>query len=156
MCKRKKQRFLRIQRKSPRNFRIAVLKKFRKISWKTSAVVYFALIFANYSTPPWTAAFKIIWESCRDGFLFYRCSCSKMLEQLFSKIPKSSMEKIRGGVLFSILANKALHDGQFPGNFLKYFKSAILKNTSGQLLLEGFLFYASSRPKVLKKLLWKI
>ena len=86
-------------------------------------------------------------------FLFYRCSRLKMLEQLFSKIRRTSMEKIRIGVLFSILDNKALHDGQFPSNFLKYFRTAILKNTSRQLLLEGFLFYASSRPKVLKKLL---
>ena len=63
------------------------------------------------------------------------------------------MEKIYGGVLFLILANKALHDGQFLDNFLKYFSTATLKNTSGQLLLEGFLFFRSSPWKVLKKLL---
>ena len=66
------------------------------------------------------------------------------------------MEKIRGGVIFSILAITAVHGGKFAGNFLKYFRTVILKNTSRHLLLEGFLYNASSRPKVLKKLLWKI
>ena len=43
-------------------------------------MVYFALTLAKENTPPRTAAFEIIWESRRDGFLFYRCSRSKMLE----------------------------------------------------------------------------
>ena len=47
------------------------------------------------------------------------------------------MEKIRGGVLLLILANKALHDGQFPdwfaGNFVKCLKAAISKDTCGRL-----------------------
>ena len=33
-------------------------------------VVHFDLILADKSTPPRTAAFEIIWESSRDGFLF--------------------------------------------------------------------------------------
>ena len=68
-------------------------------------VVYFALILTLKSTPPRTAAFEIIWESRRDGFLFYRCSRSKMLEKLFWKFRKNLKEKIRGGVLFLVLAN---------------------------------------------------
>ena len=42
-------------------------------------VVYFDLILGKKALP-WTAAFEIIWESRRDDFLFYRCSCSKLLE----------------------------------------------------------------------------
>ena len=86
-------------------------KKFKKIPWKTFVVVYFALILVLKSTPPETVGFEIIWESRRDGFLFYRYSCSKMLEYLFWKFWKNSKEKIHGGVLFKIFANKALHDG---------------------------------------------
>ena len=46
--------------------------KIQENAWKTSAVVHFDLILADKSTPPRTAAFKIIWESCRDGFFCYR------------------------------------------------------------------------------------
>ena len=99
--------------------------KFKKIPWKTSAVVNFSLNFTKNSTSSRTVVFEIIWESCRDGFLFYRCSRSKMLEQLFSKIQKNFMEKIRGGVTFSILANKALYDGQ---QLPESFKKAALKS----------------------------
>ena len=42
-------------------------------------LVYFDLILVR-KTPPWTATFEIIWESCRYGFLFYKCSRSKLLE----------------------------------------------------------------------------
>ena len=43
-------------------------------------VVYFDFILTNKSSPPRTAAFEIIWDSIRNGFLFYRWSRSKMLE----------------------------------------------------------------------------
>ena len=43
--------------------------KIQENPWKTSAVVHFDLILADKSTPPRTAAFEIIWESRRDGFL---------------------------------------------------------------------------------------
>ena len=33
--------------------------------------VHFDLILANKSTPPVMPAFEIVWESRRDGFLFY-------------------------------------------------------------------------------------
>ena len=54
-------------------------------------MVYFDLILAK-KTPSRTAAFEIIWESRRDGFLCYRCSRSKLLEYV--------LENIRGGALF--------------------------------------------------------
>ena len=47
-------------------------------SMETSVVVYIDLILAK-NTPPRTAAFEIIWERRRDGFLFFKCSDSKML-----------------------------------------------------------------------------
>ena len=51
-----------------------------------------------------------------------------MLEQLF--------RKVCDGVFFLILANKELHNGYF----LKYFKAAILKNSSERLFLQGFRY----------------
>ena len=41
--------------------------------------VCFDLILTK-KIPPRTAAFEIIWESRRDGCLFYRYSRSKLLE----------------------------------------------------------------------------
>ena len=67
-------------------------------------VVHFDLILADKSIPPRTAAYKIIWESRRDGFL-----------------EMQSLENVRIVVLKKnprwrtlILANKALHDYSFP------------------------------------------
>ena len=52
--------------------------KMQENSMETSVVVYIDLILAK-NTPPRTAAFEIIWERRRDGFLFFKCSDSKML-----------------------------------------------------------------------------
>ena len=60
-----------------RNFSCS--EKFNKIPKKTSMVVYFELVLA-IKTSPRTAAFEIIWESRRNGFLCYRYSRSKLLE----------------------------------------------------------------------------
>ena len=129
------QLFCKIQQNSLENIRIGVF-----------------LVLDKKSTPPLTAAVsEIIWESHRDGFLLYRCSRSKMLEQLFRKIREKCQEKIHGSVLFKILANKPLHYGQFPGNFLEHFRTAILQNTSGKLFVKGFLFYPKQSPESVKK-----
>ena len=135
---------LQITEKVTQKFYNSCSERFKVIPWKTLVVVYFNLILPNKSTPPWMTASEIIWESRRDGFHLCRCSRSKMLEQLF--------RKVCGGILFLILANKELHDGQFPGNFLKYFK-AVLRKNPGRLLLQGFSLYGSSHLEVLKKLL---
>ena len=71
--------------------------RFKEIPLKTSVVVYFTLILPKKSTPAWTAASEIIWESRPDGFLLCRCCRSKMLKQLF--------RKVCGGALFLILAS---------------------------------------------------
>ena len=52
--------------------------KFKKTPWKTSTVVYFELMLAK-KTPSRRANLGISWESCHDGFLFYKCSRSKLL-----------------------------------------------------------------------------
>ena len=54
--------------------------KIQEYPWETSVVVYFDLILTNKASPPRTAASLIIGQSRHDGFLFYRCSRSKMLE----------------------------------------------------------------------------
>ena len=121
-----------LQRKSQINFIITVLKDSTKFP-----------NLLNKSTPPWTVASEIIWESRRDGFLLCRYSLSKMLEQLFRKV---------WWCTFWILANKELRDGQFLGNFLKYFKTGLLKNTSGRLFLQDFSLNGSVKEAALKNL----
>ena len=73
-----------LQRKLPRNFRVAVLTNSRKFpEKKICGGVFFALILVHKSTPRRTTASEIMWESRCDGFLLCRCSGSKMLEHLF-------------------------------------------------------------------------
>ena len=73
------QRYLQITEEVTQKFQNSCSEKFKKISWKTSMVVYFELILAK-KTPPRTAASEIILESRHYGFLFYTCSHSKLLQ----------------------------------------------------------------------------
>ena len=134
------------KKKLPRNFSCS--EKFKKNPKKRSMVVYFELILA-IKTPLRTTAVEIIWESGRDDFLCYRCSRSKLLEY-------SYFEKNSQWCTSSILGNKVLYDDSFLVIFLKYFRTGILNNNSGQMLLKGFSFYGRTRPKMLKRLLWKM
>ena len=53
----------------------------------------------------------------------------------FEKFEKNS-RKTSVVVFLLILLTKTLHHGYFLGNFLKYFRTVILKNISGRLLLK--------------------
>ena len=75
-------------------------------------------------------------------------------QKAVQKNPRKLSDKNLCWCTFLILATKTLdHDRQFPGKFLKYFRTAVSQNSFGPLLLEPFLFHGSSRPKVLEKLL---
>ena len=112
-------------------------------------VVYFTLILANKRTSPWATASEISRENRRDGFCRADVIPQKCWNTCFEKFEKIPWKKS----ILIILGNRTLHDGYFFGNFLKYFRTAILKSTAGRLSLEDFLSYGSSYQEVLKELL---